>query len=191
MNTIFNRVAITKNVPIDQVETAWKFMIQRMLYALDCSNLVFVPGFGLFFIEHNCVFFSRIVHHTKKIKKATTDKHKLFIVNNVVNDLNQVVYNTFMMPVLPPALVNTIRIKHDVNDPLDIAVFIEINREVIVRKRDLFVHQIGWFYRLENPNVSWYQYMHCIKLKNQDTTKINIWIPKLVSIIKMKLEQNS
>jgi hypothetical protein len=181
MDIIFDRVAITKNVSVHKVKSAWNFMMQRMVYALSCSNLVFVPGFGLFFTQDKHAFFSRIIHHTKKIKKSS-DKQKMFKINNVIlPTLNHIVYNSFMMPIIPPVLVNTIRLKHDANDPLDLAVFIEINREVIVRRRDLFVDELGWIL----VNANWCQFMHCIDLnKNQNTTKINAWIPRLVSILK-------
>ena len=46
--------------------------------------------------------------------------------------------------------------------------------------------ELGWFYNLNNEN--WYHYMQQIDLLSihQDTTKINMWIPRLVELLKQK-----
>jgi hypothetical protein len=202
MDYIFHRVSVMKNVQKETVEKAWNLMLQRMYYALGFGNFVFIPGFGMFFENNNYIFFTRVVYHNRKVKKTIIDKHKMFQIKNTKEDLNQIIYNTYMMPSLSeyPNLINTIRIKHIDTDPLDLAVFIEINREIIVKRKDLYIEKLGWFYHVDHSLSNWCQIMIEInfkKLKVMATTtqnKINMWIPKLIQLLTEKeliLEQQS
>jgi hypothetical protein len=203
MDAIFHRVAVMKNVQKEHVQNQWKGMLQRLFYTLGCGNFVFIPGFGLFFEQNGYIFFTRIVYHDRKIKKTCIDKHKLFQIKNVkYEELNQIVYNPFMLPDLSkfPQLINTIRIKHIDTDPIDLAVFIEINREIIVKHRDLYIEELGWFYNIEHSLSNWYQHMQHLdlnalkKMAENNQTKINSWVPNLITLLKEKeqiLEQQS
>jgi hypothetical protein len=191
MDYIFHRVSVMKNVQKETVEKAWNLMIQRMYYAFGFGNFVFVPGFGMFFENNNYILFTRVVHHNRKVKKTIIDKHKMFQIKNTKEDLNQIVYNTYMMPSLGeyPNLINTIRIKHLDTDPLDLAVFIEINREIIVKRKDLYIEKLGWFYHVDHSLANWCQIMVEIDLRDlkemaiKTQNKINMWVPKLIKML--------
>ena len=195
MDAIFHRVSVMKNVQKEYVQNQWKGVLHRLLYTLGCGNFAFIPGFGLFFEQNGYIFFTRIIYHDRKIKKTHVNKHKLFEIKNIkYEELNQIVYNPFMLPDLSkfPQLINTIRIKHIDTDPIDLAIFIEINREIIVKRRDLYIDELGWFYNIEHSLSNWYEHMHRLDLNElkimakNNQIKINSWIPNLIALLKGK-----
>lgn len=172
LDTILYIVGAKKGVPKAIVEKEWNIMLDRILFSIAFGNLVRIIGFGSFFEYQKKVYFMRNTAALNKTVKA--------IVNEKFDDVPPIIYNDFMLPPLENnvlKVIDSIRLKHYASDELAIAIFIEINRQMIFKKHTIVIPELG----VLQDNYAILQFVEIEKIKqNIQMQKISAWIPRLI-----------
>lgn len=169
-------VSTRKNVPLKIVEDAFNKFIEYLYYVLGCGSSVLIPGFGLFIVESDGeLCFTRTNGVTNDI---------LFDHTNTTSKIR-------ISPGYDQRLINDImvRLKHLPDDPIAISVFIEVNRYLFYKKKTVDILRLGRFkpYGSDIIGRSFFSNKYSQELVRKTRPKVNIWIPRLVTLLKDKM----
>lgn len=196
LEDVIQIVATRKGVTSVKVRAAWDAMIENIMFSLGCSSHVHILGFGKFFILKDKVFFTRVTGLSKRGNFINYgNPYKMFKIDNNKNEnVPYIISCRYELIKYKSELVNQlncIRLQHYESDPLQIAVLIEMNRQMVYKYKSVWVDTMGWFLTYNSPFANWYDEMYLIdanKLKNNVTCKMPklvSWIPRLVGMLQI------
>lgn len=197
MDTIFDSVSAKKNIPSKSVKEKFNEFTNLLMYILGCENNILIPGFGIFYVYNNSIFFSR----TTILTTFENEYRTYFSYINTIDkwQLDNTKYN------IAPYIINsnikrdrmpwddTIRTHHFDSDPIELSVLIEINRLLYYKNKDITIPKIGHLKSIKNctngigfPII---KLSKCHKYIKKLNPKVIVWIPRFINIIKYKICQ--